>query len=102
MIDSMSTAKSSYSLTQREWAYMIYKWDAKNILYDCYNYNHDKNQIDISAHGTYNKDLWICDRYAKIYLEMATGIGLEAERIDGSFLFISRDMGSWIKWRRHI
>ena len=83
MIDEMNTAKKSFSLNEAESAYMIYKWDAKNIVFDCFNYNHDKSQIDTSAHGTYDKGIGICDGYAKIYLKMAIGIGLDAERIDG-------------------
>ena len=43
MISSMNSAKNSYGLNQAESAYMIYKWDAENIKYDCYNYNHDIN-----------------------------------------------------------
>ena len=83
MIESMNTAKSSYSLTQGESAFMIYKWDAQNIAYDCYNFNHDRTKIDYSLEGTYNKGVGVCDGYAKIYLEMATGVGLEAVRVVG-------------------
>jgi len=83
MVDSMNTAKSSYSLTEGESAFMIYKWDAQNIEYDCYNYNHDRTKIDYSLQGTYNKGVGVCDGYAKIYVEMGTGIGLDAVRVVG-------------------
>ena len=83
MISSMNTAKKSYGLTQGESAYMIYKWDAQNIKYDCYNYNHDRSKIDYTLQGTYNKGVGVCDGYAQIYLEMATGLGLEAARVIG-------------------
>ena len=83
MISSMNLAKNNYGLNQAESAYMIYKWDAQNIEYDCYNYNHDRSKIDYTLVGTYNKGVGVCDGYAKIYLNMATGIGLEAERVVG-------------------
>lgn len=82
-ISSMNSAKNSYGLNQAESAYMIYKWDAENIKYDCYNYNHDRSRIDYTLAGTYTKGVGVCDGYAKIYLNMATGIGLEAERVVG-------------------
>ena len=83
MISSMNTAKSTYNLNQASSAYMIYKWDAQNIKYDCYNYNHDRSKIDYSLDGTYSKGVGVCDGYAKLYLNLSKSIGLEAERVVG-------------------
>ena len=83
MIEAMKTAKKTYSLSEAETAYMVYKWEAENIVYDCYNFNHDRNKIDYSEDGTYNAGKGVCDGYAKIFLAMCTSLGLEAARVVG-------------------
>ena len=83
MIEAMKTAKKTYSLSEAETAYMVYKWEAENIVYDCYNFNHDRNKIDYSEDGTYNAGKGVCDGYAKIFLVMCTSLGLEAARVVG-------------------
>ena len=66
MINSMKNAKSSYSLSETEGAYMVYKWLAQNIEYDCYTYVHEYSKIDRSEDGTYNKGKGVCAGYSKI------------------------------------
>ena len=83
MIEAMKTAKKTYSLSEAETAYMVYKWESQNIVYDCYNFNHDRNKIDYSEDGTYNAGKGVCDGYAKIFLAMCTSLGLEAARVVG-------------------
>ena len=51
MIDRMASAKNKFSLSQVETAYMIYKWEAQNIDYDCYSFYHDYSHIDYSVDG---------------------------------------------------
>ena len=41
MCSAMKTAKSSYSLSEAESAYLVYNWLAENLVYDCYGLNHD-------------------------------------------------------------
>ena len=53
MISLMKNAKSSFSLSAGESAYMVYKWISRNLKYDCYNFNHNKNNIEYSEEGTY-------------------------------------------------
>jgi len=79
----MKLAKNKFSLSPVETAYMLYKWEAENIVYDCYNFNHDRNKIDYSEDGTYNAGKGVCDGYAKIFLAMCTSLGLEAARVVG-------------------
>jgi len=83
MIESMKTAKATYSLTEGETAYMIYKWETQNIAYDCYNYQYNKDNIDYTEEGTYNKGKGVCDGYAKIFKLFGSSIGLEAYRVVG-------------------
>ena len=83
MIESMKKAKASFSLTEGETAYMVYKWVTQNIAYDCYNYQYHKENIDYTEEGTYNKGKGVCDGYAKLFLLFAKSIGLEAYRVVG-------------------
>lgn len=83
MTTSMKSAKTNYGLTQGETAYMVYKWEGQNIVYDCYNFNHNRKLIDYSAEGTYMNGKGVCDGYAKVFLNMTTSLGLECQRVVG-------------------
>ena len=83
MIESMKNAKKSYSLSQIESAYMVYKWIAKNFVYDCYNFNHDRTKIDYSEDGTYSKGKGVCDGFAKLLMTMCNSLDIEAVRVVG-------------------
>ena len=82
MITSMQKAQKTYSLSQVESAYMVYKWEAQNIAYDCYNFNHG-GTIDYSEDGTYNKGVGVCDGYAKLLMTFCNALGVTAERVVG-------------------
>ena len=78
MLTAMQTAKKSYSLTQIESAYLVYKWEYKNFKYDCYNYHRDKSKIDYTEEGTYSKGYGVCDGFAKNYVSLCNAMGFEA------------------------
>ena len=81
MCSAMKTAKSSYSLSEAESAYLVYKWLAENVVYDCYGLNH--GGIDFTEQGTYNKGKGVCAGYAAIFETMCDSLGLEAEYVVG-------------------
>ena len=83
MIKEMKSVKTLKSLTNAETAFMIYKWEAQNIVYDCYNYKNSPSSIDYSEDGTYNKGKGVCDGYSKLFMSFANALGLEANRILG-------------------
>ena len=41
----MKLTKNKFELSQVETAYMIYRWEAENIQYDCYNYYKNPKNI---------------------------------------------------------
>ena len=81
MCNSMNAAKTTYSLSEAESAYLVYKWIAQNIAYDCYALNH--GGIDYTESGTYNKGKGVCAGYAQIFKTMCISLGLEAEYVVG-------------------
>ena len=83
MINSMDNAKSSYSLSEAEVAYMVFKWLFQNIEYDCYTSEHEYSKLDRSEKGTYNKGKGVCAGYAKIFRTMCNRLGLEAYYVSG-------------------
>ena len=83
MADSMLNARYSFSLTDAESAYMVYKWLSQNIEYDCFTYEHDHDSIDYTEQGTYNKGKGVCAGYSKIFRTMCNRLGLEAYYVSG-------------------
>ena len=81
MISSMITAKTQYTLTEAECAYLVYKWLSQNVAYDCYGLNH--GGIDFSELGTYNKGKGVCAGYALIFEKMCDSLGLESNYVAG-------------------
>lgn len=81
MISAMNTAKTQYSLSEAETAYLVYKWLSENIVYDCYGLNH--GGIDFTEQGTYNKGKGVCAGYSLIFEKMCDSLGLESEYVVG-------------------
>ena len=81
MISSMITAKTQYTLTEAECAYLVYKWLSQNVVYDCYGLNH--GGIDFSELGTYNKGKGVCAGYSLIFEKMCDSLGLESNYVVG-------------------
>ena len=83
MLTAMQTAKNTYSLSQIESAYLVYKWEFQNFQYDCYNFNRDQSKIDYTEEGTYSKGIGVCDGFSKNYVSMCNAMGVEAYRVVG-------------------
>ena len=81
MCEAMAKAQKTYSLTDDESAYLVYKWLDENIVYDCYALNH--GGIDYSEDGTYYKGKGVCSGYAMIYVTLGLALGLETEYVIG-------------------
>ena len=81
MCDAMKSAQKTYSLSEGESAYLVYKWLSQNVVYDCYGLNH--GGIDFTEQGTYNKGKGVCAGYAAIYETMCDSLGLESEYVVG-------------------
>ena len=81
MISSMKSAKTQYSLSEAECAYLVYKWIGQNIVYDCYALNH--GGIDFTEDGTYNKGKGVCAGFSSIFETMCDSLGLETEYVVG-------------------
>ena len=101
MIDRMVSAKNRFSLSQVETAYMIYKWEAQNIAYDCYTYYHDYSHIDYTVDGTYNKGKGVCAGYSNLFATFAKGLGLEVVTISGYAKGVSYVQGKIPKSTNH-
>ena len=84
MINSMQNLQGTFSLSQSESAYMVYRWVTDNIKYDCYTYNHDPSQVDYTEKGTYEKGKGVCAGYSKIFQSMCNSLDIEAELIHGN------------------
>ena len=83
MISAMSAAKTQYSLSEAECAYLVYKWLSQNVVYDCYNLNHNRAAIDYTEMGTYNKGKGVCAGYSLIFERMCDSLGLESNYVVG-------------------
>ena len=81
MINAMKSAQQTYSLSEPETAYLVYKWICDNIVYDCYGLNH--GGIDFTEEGTYAQGKGVCAGYAAIYETMCDSLGLESEYVIG-------------------
>jgi hypothetical protein len=81
MCAAMKSAKQSYSLSEAESAYLVYKWLGQNIVYDCYALNH--GGIDHSGSGTYSKGKGVCSGYAELFETMCDYLGLDSEYVVG-------------------
>ena len=55
MINQMNIAGNSYGLAHCEVVYMVYKWIAYNIAFDCYNYVHNPSYLPIYDYDVYNQ-----------------------------------------------
>ena len=83
MIESMKTAKDLYSLSDVECAYMVYKWEAQNIEYDCYNKAHSPSEIEETEEGTYNKGKGVHNGISAIFETMVNALGVETRYVLG-------------------
>ena len=81
MISSMNSAKTTFSLSEAECAYLVYKWLSQNVVYDCYGLNH--GGIDFTEVGTYNKGKGVCAGYSLIFEKMCDSLGLESNYVIG-------------------
>ena len=81
MCTAMNNVKNEYDLSEAESAYLVYRWLAENIVYDCYGLNH--GNIDYTEEGTYNKGKGVCAGYSSIFETMCKSLGLESEYIIG-------------------
>ena len=81
MISSMVAAKAQYFLSEAECAYLVYKWLAENIEYDCYALHH--GGIDYTEEGTYNKGKGVCAGYSKIFEKMCDSLLLDSYYVIG-------------------
>ena len=79
----MKLAKNKFSLSPVETAYMVYKWEAENIAYDCYTYYHDYKNLDYTEDGAYTKGKGVCNSYSKIFENFGKYLGLEVAFIVG-------------------
>jgi hypothetical protein len=79
----MKLAKNKFSLSPVETAYMLYKWEAENIAYDCYNYYHNTKNLDYTEDGAYTKGKGVCNSYSKIFESFGKYLGLEVAFIVG-------------------
>ena len=81
MFSAMKSARSIYSLSEAESAYLVFKWLHENIAYDCYAFHH--GGIDYSEKGTYEKGKGVCAGYSFLYEDMCIAMGLEVEYVVG-------------------
>jgi hypothetical protein len=79
----MKLTKNKFELSQVETAYMIYRWEAENIAYDCYNYYHDSRNLDYSEDGAYTKGKGVCNSYSKLFESFGKYLGLDVAFIVG-------------------
>lgn len=82
MQKEMQKAKTKHGLNEAETAYLVYKWLAKNIDYDCYNYFHG-GKIAHDDKSTYSSGIGVCSGYSYLFRKMCTALGLEANYIHG-------------------
>ena len=78
---TMKNYKDKYALNEAECAYLVYKWIAENIEYDCYGVNH--NTANHLESTTYNTGKGVCAGMSYIFRTFARFLGLEAEYISG-------------------
>lgn len=78
----MQKAKTKHNLNEAESAYLVYKWLAKNIDYDCYNYYHGGKLVHDDK-STYSSGMGVCSGYTYLFKNMCKALGLEADYIKG-------------------
>ena len=82
MVNSMKNAKKSYSLSQVETAFLVYKWISQNINYDCYAYYHGKVPV-FSAKETYEVGKTVCAGYSLLFEYMGDNLDIETHYVTG-------------------
>ena len=82
MNKEMIKAKTKHKLNEAESAYLVYKWLAKNIDYDCYNYFHGGKVVHDDK-STYSSGIGVCSGFSYLFKNMCSALGLEANYIHG-------------------
>ena len=82
MYKEMQKAKTKHKLNEAETAYLVYKWIAKNIDYDCYNYFHG-GKIEHDDNSTYSSGTGVCSGFSLLFKNMCGALGLEANYVHG-------------------
>lgn len=83
MINSMVNEVKSNNFYQAEGVYMLYKWMAYNIQYDCYNSYHNPSQLPISDSDTYNAGKGGDVGITKLFYTMGNALGFYTYEITG-------------------
>ena len=82
MVNSMKNAKKSYSLSQVETAFLVYKWISQNINYDCYAYYHGEVPV-FSPKETYEVGKTVCAGYSLLFEYMGDNLDIETHYVTG-------------------
>ena len=82
MVNSMKNAKKSYSLSQVETAFLVYKWISQNINYDCYAYYHGEVPV-FSPKETYEVGKTVCAGYSHLFEYMGDNLDIETHYVIG-------------------
>ena len=82
MFNRLNEAIEVYGLNEAESAYLVYKWIAQNIVYDCYNYFHG-GKLLYDDKSTYSSGIGVCAGYSNLFKNMCGALGLEAEYVNG-------------------
>ena len=78
----MKNAKKSYSLSQVETAFLVYKWISQNINYDCYAYYHGEVPV-FSPKETYEVGKTVCAGYSLLFEYMGDNLDIETHYVTG-------------------
>ena len=79
----MKLTKNKFELSQVETAYMLYRWEAENIQYDCYNYYKNPKNLDYSENGAYTNGKGVCNSFARLFESFGKYLGLDVAFIVG-------------------
>ena len=82
MYKEMLKAKTKHKLNEAESAYLVYKWIAKNIDYDCYNHFHGGKLVHDDK-STYSSGVGVCSGFSLLFKNMCRALGLEANYVHG-------------------
>ena len=83
MMERMKIARTNYSLSDIEAAYMVYKWEYENLQYDCYNLNHNRTKICYREDCTYSTGVGVCDGFSRLFVSFCNATNVEAYRVVG-------------------
>lgn len=82
MYKELQKAKTKHKLNEAESAYLVYKWIAKNIDYDCYNHFHGGKLVHDDK-STYSSGVGVCSGFSLLFKNMCKALGLEANYVHG-------------------